>query len=244
MLFDLRAPGRKRFIQVVYLFLAVVLVGGLVLFGVGSGLPGLFSDGNPGGGTDLTKQQKERLEKVEKQVVAQPNNGKLLASLASLRADGAIGSINPQTLEISGDTRKQMNAAADAWRRYLATKPDPVDPAIAVKMAQIFQPQLLNKPDDWADAQGVVAQDQVARAEKAGVKPPYTIYLQLLQAEVAAKRTRQAKIHAADAIAAAPKGQRDAVKQQADAIQKGEAVGATDGSSTPKTITLPDDKKK
>ncbi|WP_320668542.1 hypothetical protein [Patulibacter defluvii] len=244
MLFDLRAPGRKRFIQGVYLILAVVLVGGLVLFGVGSGLPGLLSDGNSGGGTDIAKEQRERQEKLEKQVVADPRNGKALASLASVRFDRAMGEINPQSLEITGEARRQLNGSADAWRRYLATKPDPIDPQVAKKMAQVFSPQLLNKPDEWADAQGVVAQDAVTRAEKAGQKPAYTIYLQLLQAEVAAKRTRQAKIHAAAAVAAAPAAQRKDVEAQAKAIQKGEdpSAAAGAGSGTPTTITLPDDK--
>ncbi|MGD0980301.1 MAG: hypothetical protein ABR946_02345, partial [Solirubrobacteraceae bacterium] len=37
MLFDLRSRGRRRTIQVVYGFLAVLIGGGLVFFGVGGG---------------------------------------------------------------------------------------------------------------------------------------------------------------------------------------------------------------
>ena len=37
MLFDLRSRGRRRTVQAVYLGLAIILGGGLVLFGVGAG---------------------------------------------------------------------------------------------------------------------------------------------------------------------------------------------------------------
>ena len=37
MLFDLRSRGRRRTVQAVYLFLAILIGGGLVLFGVGAG---------------------------------------------------------------------------------------------------------------------------------------------------------------------------------------------------------------
>ena len=37
MLFDLRSRGRRRTVQAVYLGLALLMGGGLVLFGVGAG---------------------------------------------------------------------------------------------------------------------------------------------------------------------------------------------------------------
>src|SRR5437588_7096743 len=53
MLFDLRARGRRRTVQAVYLGLALLIGGGLILFGVGtgSGLGGLlnaFTNSNSG----------------------------------------------------------------------------------------------------------------------------------------------------------------------------------------------------
>ena len=51
MLFDLRSPGRRRVIKVVYLFLAVLIGVGLVGFGVGTGgnFGGLFNAASSGG---------------------------------------------------------------------------------------------------------------------------------------------------------------------------------------------------
>ena len=37
MLFDLRSRGRRRAVRVIYVGLAVLMFGGLVLFGVGAG---------------------------------------------------------------------------------------------------------------------------------------------------------------------------------------------------------------
>ena len=44
MLFDLRGRGRRRTVQAVYLTLAILLGGGLVLFGVGGNVSGGLLD--------------------------------------------------------------------------------------------------------------------------------------------------------------------------------------------------------
>ena len=53
MLFDLRGRGRRRTVQVIYLSLAILMGGGLVLFGIGGATSGGLFDafsGNSGGG--------------------------------------------------------------------------------------------------------------------------------------------------------------------------------------------------
>ena len=55
MLFDLRSSGRRRTIKVIYVTLAFLMGGGLILFGIGGGTSlngGLFDafSGNSGGG--------------------------------------------------------------------------------------------------------------------------------------------------------------------------------------------------
>ena len=44
MLFDLRGRGRRRFVQGIYLGLAILMGGGLILFGVGAGTNGGLLD--------------------------------------------------------------------------------------------------------------------------------------------------------------------------------------------------------
>ena len=51
MLFDLRGPGRRRTVKIIYITLAFLMGGGLVLFGIGGGAaPGGLVDAIPQGG--------------------------------------------------------------------------------------------------------------------------------------------------------------------------------------------------
>ena len=65
MLFDLRSRGRRRTVQAVYLGLAVLIGGGLVLFGVGAGngLGGLLNAFTGGGSTAGQHPRSARPEK-------------------------------------------------------------------------------------------------------------------------------------------------------------------------------------
>jgi hypothetical protein len=49
MLFDLRGRGRRRTVQIIYLSLALLMGGGLVLFGIGGATSGGLVDAIQGG---------------------------------------------------------------------------------------------------------------------------------------------------------------------------------------------------
>ena len=53
MLFDLRGSGRRRTVKIVYITLAFLMGGGLILFGIGGGgaLPGGLVDAIQQGGS-------------------------------------------------------------------------------------------------------------------------------------------------------------------------------------------------
>jgi hypothetical protein len=66
MLFDLKGR-RKRFIQATYLILAILFGGGLVLFGVGSGVQGglldaISGDGSGGSNTSAFEDQVKKAQ--------------------------------------------------------------------------------------------------------------------------------------------------------------------------------------
>lgn len=247
MLFDVRAPGRKRLIQFIYLILAVVLVGGTVLFGVGTGLPGIFGGDSDNGGIDLAKQQREQLEKVDKQVASRPTDAKLLAQLASLRYAAGVSQIDETSTGLPPAAKTEMLKAASAWQRYLDTNPDPIDPGLANKMVAVFSPDALKQPDDWANAQAIVTQAAVDDAKKRGQQPSVNAYLQLLTAQYAAGRKRQARITADKARSVVPKAQKqeleDAIKAAKDP-KAAEAAAAAGGSAEQsRTVTVPEDDK-
>ena len=74
MLFDLRARGRRTTIKVIYVFLALLMGGGLVFFGIGGatngGLLDAFKDN--GGGTSAEKIAQKKVTSAQKVATLRP----------------------------------------------------------------------------------------------------------------------------------------------------------------------------
>ena len=97
MLFDLRSRGRRRTVQAVYLFLAILIGGGLVLFGVGAGnglgglLNGLTGSGSTAGQQSAVSQAEKNAIKAtqtqpeQRRRLGQPDPGPLEHTLARQR---------------------------------------------------------------------------------------------------------------------------------------------------------------
>ena len=90
MLFDLRSRGRRRTVQAVYLGLAILMGGGLVLFGVGAGngLGGLLNaftgKGSTAGQTAAISQEEKAAIKAVPTDRRLPEIRKKLESLEKL----------------------------------------------------------------------------------------------------------------------------------------------------------------
>jgi hypothetical protein len=250
MLFDLRAPGRKRAIQVVYIVLAVVLVGGTILFGVGTGLPGIFGgNSNTGSNETLSDQNKDRLEALDKRVKANPKDAAAWGSIASVRFAVGIEKIPQESATATPEAKAEFARAATAWDTYLKLDPDPIDVQVANRMATAFQPENLNRPAQWADAQGIATQAVEEKAEQDNTEVPPETYITLLQAQYAAKRERLAKITEAKLRAVAPASQKKAIDatialakdpndtKAQQALQEAQGGGTAPGG----TVTLPED---
>src|ERR687894_623758 len=88
MLFDLRGRGRRRTVKIVYVTLALLLGGGLVLFGIGGEVSGGLVDaitGSNGGGGDGTDRQREREEQAAARTRTNPEDAAAWAELARAR---------------------------------------------------------------------------------------------------------------------------------------------------------------
>src|ERR1700755_1242727 len=87
MLFDLRGRGRRRAVQAIYLSLAVLMGGGLVLFGVGGATSGGLLDAfkADSGQTNVNDLFKKRVDTAEAAVRAQPTNPKVWGDLTRVR---------------------------------------------------------------------------------------------------------------------------------------------------------------
>src|SRR5436305_4727914 len=113
MLFDLRSRGRRRTVQGVYLALALVLGGGLVLFGVGAGngLGGLLNAFTGNGSGNNQNQAVSQQEKAAiKAVKADPNSPGAWSSMIQARWTTANQSnnLNSATATFSAHGKKEL----------------------------------------------------------------------------------------------------------------------------------------
>ena len=216
MLFDLRGRGRRRTVQAIYLTLAILMGGGLVLFGIGGSVSGGLFDaiGLTGGGGNSSSAN-EQLQKQEKAALARaranPNDAFAWVTVTRLRYQqaGQGDNYDREAGTFKSGGRKELAQAADAWQRYLALNPEQPDANVAGLMVQAFSPLGLNRPQA-----GVAAAEIVADA-----RPSAQTYYQLAVFAYAAKQSRKAELAGRKAVELAPKAQRAAVKSQVDAAK-------------------------
>jgi hypothetical protein len=220
MLFDLR--GRRRnAVKVIYLGLAVLLGGGLVLFGIGGDVQGGLFDAFRDN-TSASKQFEERRDKAAERTEVEPRNAAAWAELASAEYQlaGQTEGFNPNTGEFTGDARKRAEAAKAAWERHLALAGDKPNADVAGTMK--------NALVQLGDLAGAVRAQEIvleARGDDAG----FGDFAQLAQLAYQAGQTRKGDLAADRAVELAPKDQRDDLKA---ALEQAKTGGAAAGATT------------
>jgi hypothetical protein len=203
MLFDLRGRGRRRTVQAVYLGLAILMGGGLVLFGVGTGTGGGGLLNAFGGGSSNQKQVLSSDEKTAlKQVQQNPNDAAAWASLVQARWTnaGQGSNFNTSTGQFTSGGKKELKNATVAWQKYLALTKSP-DPDVGILAARAYA------------ALGDYANQAAAWELEAKANPTEVKAFECLAASAyAAKQTRKGDLAAAKAVALSPKAQRLTVK--------------------------------
>ena len=141
MLFDLQGK-RKRFIQAIYLTLAILMGGGLVLFGIGGntsgGLFDAFSD-DAGSATDPVYD--EQIQEAQASLTENPNDPQALVELARaefLSAQSAVETDETGAQTISAESLTGYAQATDAWERYLKTDPKQPDDTVATLIVRAY----------------------------------------------------------------------------------------------------------
>jgi len=213
MLFDLRGGGRRRTIQVVYVMLALLMGGGLILFGIGGDVQGGLFDafrddqGTGAGGGQL----EDELEQAEQAVQARPRDPRALANLVRLRVQvaGVGENFDANTGQFTQTGRGLLRQAAQAWERYLALDPDPVDPQLATLMVQAFTG--LGELDDAVAAQQIVTEADADNPRS---------YAQLAALAYQAGEDRIADLARQRALRLAEGDERDLIRSQLEAVQQ------------------------
>jgi hypothetical protein len=217
MLFDLRARGRRRTVQAVYLGLALLIGGGLVLFGVGtgSGIGGLlnaFTNGGSGSSSPgVTQAEKAALRQTQ----LHPSSPQAWVQLINARVAAGDQHCNGTSCTAAG--RKEFQEAGAAWQRYtkLVKRPDPV---VARTIATSYE--TVGDFKHAAAAWMVVTQ----------AYPNTAAYFELLARDAyEAKETRIGDLAAQRALNLVPKSQQKQLKQQLKQFKSSGATGSAAG---------------
>jgi len=215
MLFDLKGR-RRRVVQATYLMLAVLMGGGLVFFGIGGDVSGGLFDAfseRSGNSSNADETFKERRDQAQERLRINPRDQDALAALARANFQLASSQVPQGTPVFPEDARDELQAAGTAWERYLALKPDPVDPGLATLMLQAFGPAALNQPEKTVRVAEILARQRNTTQA----------YLILTQAAALAGQSRTADLAGQKAIDLAPRDQRRLVRDQ---VEQAKAAGA------------------
>jgi tetratricopeptide (TPR) repeat protein len=227
MLFDLRGRGRRRTIQAIYLSLAVLMGGGLVLFGIGGntsgGLFDAFKSGGGSSGANAGDVFTKRLDTLQKRSRTNPTDQAALVQIAKLRFQLAgTGDNYNQSVQAYTDKGKQeLRQSADAWQRYLALNPPKPDDTVASLMVQAYGQAGLQQYDKAVQAMEFVIDTR---------QPSAALYAQLAILAAGAKQDRKSTLAEEKALSLAPKASRTTLKQQIDSA-KGQLIAVP--QSTP-----------
>jgi hypothetical protein len=231
MLFDLRGRGRRRTVQAIYLTLALLMGGGLVLFGIGSdagqgGLVDAFTGGGGGSGND---QVDDLVERAEERARTNPRDPAAFAALAQARYQAANTGdrIDQATGGYTTEGREALTGSVQAWQRHVQLAGDRPDPSVAAVITNAYE--ALGQFGQAANAWGVVATSR----EDAGAGE----FVRLAQLYYRAGDTRQGDLAADRAVDAAPRAQRRTVRRnlqqlKAQALQE-QAGGAAPAPAAP-----------
>jgi hypothetical protein len=224
MLFDLRGR-RKRVIQVIYVFLAVIMVASLVVIGLPGGG---FNSGNTQADIDAAQVQIDRAENLQKRVAA--DKTKLGAQAELIRARVSAGNTlrgdpDPTTGQaaITPKASEQYDLAAEAWDAYVKSAEGDADPAVALLMAQTFSSlsvggtvaRFESNSVESVKAQKIVVEDAKRQFQKGEGPVPTNQLLQLAFYQYLAQDTAAADATSKQALATldAP-GERKQVRTQ------------------------------
>jgi hypothetical protein len=237
MLFDLRGRGRRNTVKAVYITLAFLMGGGLVLFGIGGGgaISGGLVDaitGSHGGGDTGAERFQQKEAAALRATQANPKQPAAWAELARARVQSAgFGdNFDPNTSTYTDAGKAKLAQAADAWDRYLALNPKHPDDRVASLMVRAFDPTGLNRPADAVKAQEIITE----------ARPTAKTFGTLAVYAYQAGQTRKGDLATQKALDLSPPDQRNTLKSQLDkAKQSALASQLQQGSSTPAASATP-----
>jgi tetratricopeptide (TPR) repeat protein len=234
MLFDLRGGGRRRTIQVVYVTLALLMGGGLVLFGIGGAVSGGLVDAitqNQTSGPTGVERYQEKVRAAEAAVKAKPQAPAAWAALARARYQLASAGdyVDQSTGQFNAEGKRILAASTQAWEKHLELAKDKPDDSLASIMVQAY-----SALGDLSKA--VQAQEVVTEA-----RPTAATFARLAILAYSAGQTRKGDLAEKKALQLSPPDQRNTLKAQ---IEEAKAQSAPPASTpSPAATATPKPKK-
>ncbi|MGH2842966.1 MAG: hypothetical protein ACRDKL_05200 [Solirubrobacteraceae bacterium] len=229
MLFDLRSRRRRHTVRVVYLFLAFIMLAGLVGVGIGTGNNNggiLNAFTNNGGGAQGAAVSQATAAAV-KAIKQHPNSsaawGKMLQARWSAAATGS--NYNSTTGVFGSAGKAQLRLGAAAWQKYLTLtsgKPSTVNANTAAEVYQAL--------GQWPKASS--AWQYVIAAEPAGSTLALKGYLCTALTSYAAKNTSRGDLATQEALKLASKAQKLQFQTTLSAAKSSSATAAQDAATS------------
>jgi len=216
MLFDLQSRRRRSVVKVIYLLLAVLMAGGLLLFGIGTGSGGGFLDIFRGGGSSAQSQVSSAEKRAERQIRLHPQDPQAWYALAYARVQTAGLGGNYDATANSGQGgftssgRAKLVTASTAWQHYLKLNPQHPNVTLARLMATGYSQIGLDQPANAATAMEIVTEQQ----------PSAETFATLAEYAYIAGQFRKGDLAAGKAIQLAPSAQQRALRVQLANIRR------------------------
>jgi hypothetical protein len=227
MLFDLRGRGRRRTVQIIYLCLALLMGGGLVLFGVGGATSGGLLDAfnSSSGQTNVDKVFQQRVDKAQRGVRVHPTDPKAWAELTRVRFQqaGSGDGFDQAKGTFTDKGKERLQDTSLAWDKYLTLTEKP-DDTVASLMVQAYSTAGLNEPAQAVNAMEIVIDSRPATGP---------LYVQLAALAYQARQTRKAELASKKALALTPKDDREQIKAQLAGARQAASTVTPASTATP-----------
>ena len=232
MLFDLRGSGRRTTVKAVYLTLALLMGGGLVLFGIGGDVSGGLVDAlteNNGGNTSSDSTFRNRAEQAQREATASPQDPAAWADLARARFQYASAGdfFDQSTGTFTAEGRAQLTAAATAWEKHLELAKDKPDDRVATLMVQAYSQAGLNEPEKAVAAQEIITE----------IRPKDSTFATLAVLAYQAGQTRKGDLATKEALALSDKDDRNTLKSELEQAKQQSLASQIQQSTESATAT-------
>ena len=232
MLFDLRGSGRRTTVKAVYLTLALLMGGGLVLFGIGGEVSGGLVDAitDNGGSTSVSDDRfRDRAVQAQRAADANPRDAEAWAAVARARFQYASAGdfFDRNTNQFTAEGKAQLQAASQAWERHLALSKDKPDDSVATIMVQAYSQAGLNEPEKAVRAQEIITE----------ARPKDSTFATLAVLAYQAGQTRKGDLATDEAIALADKDDRNRLKSELETAKQQALTSQIEQGTQPPAAT-------